>query len=326
MSQSTRPEGPADVLEKIASLLDSGDLTCHVVFVSRKKVASMTRRKKGRRHDFDLVGMNPRSEAYDEIAGRYRRFVKERLEWRPILLAKKDDGGEPPEESYYVESTAKVPFYEDYLAEPAGEGDIKFDKTFIARIAAMQFRFAGDEGEAVFIKKFTPGKIFKSRKRAMFRLVEGDIDVETDDVVDLPEDCDCCVFGEHMLIFKRASYENVFDHHARYESVHKMVFDHFREESDFEIVDIGKLEEQTLNDPAKLRRFPAIVERGIWAMPFAEIEKFLGERVIASVTATANPNRIAFRDSRAMMHFLNDAHLDSKATGRPYLASSKTEE
>ena len=36
--------------------------------------------------------------------------------------------------------------------------------------------------------------------------------------------------------------------------------------------------------------------------------------------------RTAFNGSRAVMHFLNDAHLDSKATGRPYLASSKMEE
>lgn len=36
--------------------------------------------------------------------------------------------------------------------------------------------------------------------------------------------------------------------------------------------------------------------------------------------------RTAFNGSRIVMHFLNDAHLDSKATALPYLASSKAEE
>lgn len=326
MSQSTRREAAEDILGKIAGLLDNDSLTCHAVFVSRKKVAAKTGHTGGRRHDFDLVGMNLRRRAYDEIVSRYKKFVKERSDWHPILLEAGDDGGEPPERSYYVESTKKVPFYKDYLAKPRGGKEEKFDKKFTSKIAAMEFRFEGDGIEAVFIKRFRPGRVFKHKKRTMFKLMGGDIDVEADDVVDLPWDCDCCVFGGHTLIFYRAQYENIFDHHARYEAIHKRVFEHFRKKSDYEIVDIDKLEKQTLNDSAKLRRFPAIVKRGIWKMKFRKIRKFLKGRTITSVTATTDPNQIAFKDSRAMMHFLNDAHLDSKATSKTYLASNKTEE
>ena len=326
MSQSTSRGPPGGALSRIAGLLDSDDLACHVVFVSRKKVASKVRRKEDRRHDFDLVGMNPRDRAYAELVGRCRAFVRERSEWRQIPLEVGDDGGEPPEGSYYVVNVENVPFYDEYLAEPAGDGKDKFDKKFISMIAAIQLRLTGDGGEAVFIRRFTPGKIFKRKKRTLFKFAEGDIDVEADDVVDLPEGYDCCIFGDHALIFNRAHYENMFDHYAIYEAVHKRVFAHFKKRSDFEIADIEKLEAQTLNDPAKLRRFPAILKRGIWEMQFARIEKFLGERAVTGVTATANPNRLAFENSRAMLHFLNDAHLDSKATGRPYLASTKTEE
>ena len=326
MSQNTKRGAQGGILGRIADLLGGDGLTCHVVFVSRKKTDATTRREKGRRHDFDLVGMNPRSRAYDEIVGRYKRFVKERQEWRPIPLATGDDGGEPPEGSYYVERTADVPFQEEHLAEPGEGWQAGFDKKFISRIAALQFRFERGGDEAVFIKRFTPGKIFKHKKRTAFRFKDGGIDIASDDVVDLPEGCDCCVFGDYTLIFDRAHYENMFDHHVMYEAVHKKVFEHFRKKSDFEIVDIDRLESQTLSDPRKLRKFSAIVKRGIWGMPFDQIRKFLEERTIPSVTVTTSPNRIAFKDSGAMIHFLNDAHLDSKATGRPYLASSKTEE
>ena len=324
MSQGTERGTETNVLAAIADLLASSDLACHAVFVCRKKVTAAAARD--RRHHFGLVGMNLKDRAYHEIVDRYQKFVKERVDWRAILVEKNDDGGEPPDESYYVEATSGVPFHKEHLAEPGKDGVSGLDKSLTPEIFAIQFRFSADKNEAVFIKKFTPGRVFRYEGRTMFKIATGYIDVEEDDVVELPEGCDCCVFGDETLIFERARYENLFDHHSRNEAIHRQVFDHFRTNSDFEIVGIDTLESQTLNDPSKLRRFPAIVRRGIWNKPFAELQEFLNDRQIENIIATTDPNRIQFKTPYAMIHFFNDAHLDSKATGQQYLASTKTEE
>lgn len=329
MSQSTeRGMGgnplTANPLGRIAELLGDKGLTCHVVFVSRKKVNSED--GDSRRHDFELVGMNLRKRAYTEIVRRYKEFAKAREDWDLISVKDNDDGGEPPEQSCYVENLSSVPFYEEYLKKPADDGKKHFDSKFISTIAAIQFRFTSNAGTVVFIKKLTPGKILKQKKRTIFKIVSGDLDVEKDNVVDLPEGCDCCVFDEQMLIFARGRYENLFDYHARYEAAHNKVFENLKKRIDYKIDEIETLEGQTLRDPAKLRRFIAIKNKGIWKKTFAEIRTFLENRPIKGVSATINPNRLSFKDSRALIRFFNDSHLDSIVTGTRYLASAKTEE
>lgn len=314
-----------NILCRIIDLLDSDDLACHVVFVFRKEAVKATDACRSR-HDYDLVGMNLKERAYSEIVDRYQKFVKARAEWRPLPIGGGDDGSEPPAESYYVEATSNVPFHEKYLAEPSKDGEFSLNKSFTPKLSAIEFRFSAGSSRAVFIKNFMPRKTFKYEHKYMVKLIKGYIDVEKDYVIELPDRCDCCVFGDHMLIFERGGYEDLFDHTARNMAAHKRVFKHFREESDFEIVDIDALETQMLNDPAMLQKFPMIIKKGLWNKPFSFIYKFLNERPIITVTVTTNPNRIKFRDSYAMIHFFNDAHLDSKATGRQYLASTKTEE
>lgn len=329
MSQSadhgtTGNASEAYVLSRVAELLGRSDLTCHVVFVSRKKAGGKT--DDGRRHNFELASMNLREGAYAEIVRRYKEFAKRGEGWDAISLADNDDGGEPPEQSYYVENVSGVPFYDEHLAEPSGGQKTNLDTKFISTLAAIQFRFKSDAGTAVFIKRITPGKILKHKKRVLFKMVTGDLDIEKNNVVELPEGCDCCVFGDQMLIFTRHAYENLFDHHARYEAAHKEIFALLRKRNDYEIDGIDKLERQTLNDLSKLRRFPAIKNKMIWNKTFSEIQLFLKARQIKGVAVTTNPNRVLFEDSRAIIHFFNDSHLDSKVTGIQYLASAKTEE
>ena len=326
MSQNVERGASPDILAAVAKLLASDDLVCHVVFVARKKAPAKATDSDRRRHRLYLVGMNLKDRAHDEIVERYQKFVKDRADWESLPIKDNDDGSEPPDESYYVEATSDVPFHEEHLAEPDRDGESGLTKSFAQTVHEIQFRFSAGDSTAVFIKKSMPGRVFKYERTHMFKIITGSIDLEEDDVVELPEGCDCCVFGDHTLIFARGQYENLFDHHARNEAIHRQVFDHFREESDYEIVDIDTLEAQTLGSPIKLRRFPAIVQRGIWNKPFADIAQFLEDRPIANVTLTTNPNRIKFKTSYAMIHFFNDAHLDSKATGRQYLASTKTEE
>lgn len=314
----------SNALAKIAKILSSDDLTCHVVFVSRKKVGNKT--EDGRRHNFKLVGMNLREGAYAEIVRRYKKFVKDREGWNAITLEDNDDGGEPPEQSYYVENVSSVPFYDECLVEPNNDQKTDLDSKFIRTLAAMQFRFKTDASTLVFFKRITPSKILKHKKRALFKIVTGDLDIEKNNVIELPEGCDCCMFNDQMLIFTRHAYENIFDHHARYEAVCKEIFRLLKKRNDYEIVGIDKLEHQTLNDLSKLRRLPAIKNKMIWNKTFLELKEFLKSRQVKGVTVRTNPNRILFADSRAIIHFFNDSHLDSRVTGLQYLASTKTEE
>ena len=84
--------------------------------------------------------------------------------------------------------------------------------------------------------------------------------------------------------------------------------------------------EKTRNDKRKLRKFASIRDKGIYKWGYARIEKFLKERAIRTVRLDPKTRAITFDNAQAMLDFYNDAHLDSKATGRQYKAQSKSQE
>lgn len=269
-----------------------------------------------------LIRTPLKRRAFDEITGRIDRFVEKRADWDSVKLGGDgDDGGEPDRGSYYIENAASVPGHDRYSKDP---DDGSIDHKLVRRLVAIAFQLDGPGQSAVFVKKFTPTKIVTT-KRKHFAFVSGAIDVQDGDVVDLPEWYDCCMYGDKTLIFHRSNFEDLFDYRERHILVHRQVFDHW-EGVDFKIVDLDKYRTQTMNSPRKLRKFQSISAGAIWRWSFEQICRFLENHPVDGIKVEAETRQVWFKNDYALLHFFNDSHLASNATGRRYLATSKREE
>ena len=299
---------------------DGEDLSCSVIFAMRDE-----RRAGGDGDGLILARMNLEPRAFDEIVARIRRFVEKRLDWDAVKLGGDGDEGDGPAPgSYYVEDAAAVTRPDRYSGGPDDEYRA-LDGKSVPRLVAVTFVIEGPRGSAAFTKKFTPGKVI-TEKRPHFTLAKAVIDVEDDDVVDLPEKYDCCLHGDDMLIFDRPNFEDLFGYHEQHAGIHRQVFGHWRSGADYEIAGLDKYEAQTASDPTKMRKFRAIRDREIYRWEFARIRAFLRGHPVDGIEVRDEPPRIAFKSVYTLLHFFNDAHLTSGATNRRYLATSKREE
>ena len=299
---------------------DGEGLSCSAIFAMRDEP-----REGGDADGLILARMNLEPRAFDEIVARIRRFVEKRLDWDAVELSGDgDEGGGPAPGSYYVEDAAAVTRPARYSGSPDDEYRA-LDGKSVPRLVAVTFVLEGPRGSAAFTKKFTPGKVI-TEKRSHFKIAKAVIDVEDDDVVDLPEKYDCCLHGGDMLIFDRPNFEDLFGYHEQHAGIHRQVFGYWRSEANYEIAGLDKYEAQTASDPTKMRKFRAIRDREIYRWEFASIRDFLRNYPIDGIAVRDEPPQIAFKNVYTLLHFFNDAHLTSGATNRRYLATSKREE
>ena len=309
-------DGPIALIYEL--IRDRKNLSCTVIFAMRDANLS------GDADGLILARMNMEERAFSEIIGRIEGFVAEKLEWDAVKLGgASDEGGGQDAGSYYVESALAVPRHTRYSEGP---DDVysALDSKRIAQLVAVTFVLEGPGGSAAFIRKFTPGKVI-TEKRPHFRVANAVIDVEDGNVVDLPEEYDCCLHGNNMLIFNRPNFEVLFDYHEQHAEIHRQVFNHW-ESVDYEIADFEKYRAQTMNDPKKLRMFRSIQNKGIYRWKFARIRRFLRNHPVEGIEIRGKPPQITFKSAYALIHFFNDAHLASDATNVRYLATSKREE
>lgn len=316
---SGRGDRGGGAIRPVHNLVREVDLSCSVIFAMRGE------RRVGDDAGLILLRMNLEPRAFDEIVGRVRRFVAKRLDWDAVALGSDGDEGDGPAPgSYYVENAVAVPRPARYSEGPDDEYRA-LDSKSVPQLVAVTLVLEGPRGSAAFIKKFTPGKVI-TEKRPHFRLTKAVIDVEDGDVVDLPEKFDCCLHGGDMLVFNLHNFEDLFDYHEQHVAIHQQVFGHWRRGANYTIADLDMYEEQTANDPKKLRQFRAIRDKEIYRWEFARIQDFLRDHPVDGIDVVDSPSRIVFGNAYALLHFFNDAHLTSGATNRHYLATNKREE
>ncbi len=256
------------------------------------------------------------------IVSNCRDFITHRENWDH------DDYGKDRDaeliKKYNVENIQNIPNKDRYLK--GTNGQVRYiEDDFVDSLKSIQFRFQTQGQTVVFFRKFTPQKILSHGKRT-WKAISGVLKLNEDNIVEVPIDYDCCKYKDDMIIFHPDNFEDLFDYHEIHEKFHKEIFGHFEKKADYEIIDYDKIKEQTLTHPQKLRKLPAIKEKGMYLWTFAQIEAFLKFRPTPTVVADHKKKTLKFKNVYAMMDFFNDAHLDSKATNLSYLAQHKSVE
>lgn len=251
-----------------------------------------------------------------------KQFIYEREGWeyeeygtdRDAKLIKK----------FNIESTKIIPNIKKYLQEPINQAR-NLDDSFVNILNSIQFRFQTQGQTVIFFRKFTRQKIL-SHGKGTWKAVSGTLRVNKDNIVEIPNDYDCCKFKDEMLIFHPDNFEDLFDYHEIHAEFHKEIFNYLEKKTDYTIENFDKIKEQTLNHPQKLRKLPAIKEKGMYLWSFKQIEDFLKRRPTPTISINPKKKTIVFKDVYAMIHFYNDSHLDSKATYSKYLVQNKSVE
>lgn len=218
---------------------------------------------------------------------------------------------------------AKVPLIEVHTAATRRQIGA-LDPSFVDRLKSLQVRLDTGNRTVVFFRGFTKGKVLSQGKK-LGRLTDGRLSLSKETLMELPSDYDCCLYGDDLAVFHRPHFEDIFGYHDYHLSQHRKVFEGL-ENAKVNIDRFDEIEEQTRGDKRKLRKFSAIRDKGMYKWGFARIEKFLKERNIPKVHADPKTRTVVFDSAQAMLDFYNDAHLDSKATGRRYRAQSKSRE
>ena len=295
--------------------LDAPGLACTVVFAARPAGGDGG-------DPVELSYMDVDRDSVDGIVSACRDFVEHRAGWAETRLDL-DTDNEIPREEYHVAARADVPSIGAHTAMARRQIE-NLDPGFVAMLQSLQVRLQTRARTVVFFRRFTKGKVLTQGKK-IWRLTEGRLRVSRDTLIELPGDYDCCLYGDDLAVFHRPHFEDIFGYHEHHLSLHGEVFAGL-EKSNVNIDRFAELLEQTRGDKRKLRKFGSIRDKGMYKWDFAKINGFLKKRNITTVRADPATRTVEFDNAQAMLDFYNDAHLDSKATGRKYRAQSKSRE
>lgn len=307
------------LLERLAQHLDSPGLACTAVFAFRPVGRGVSG---GTPDPVELRYMEIDRRSVPVIVDGCREFVEHRAGWTETALDMNSDN-EIPREEYNVVAKGNVPSIELHTGG-RGRPIPALDRSLASRLKSLQIRLQTRDATAVFFRKFTKGRVHMESKK-IWRVFDGVLGVLEDTIIDLPGDYDCCLLGNRLAVFRRNRFEEIFGYRKFHLSAHKDVFAHLKK-ADVNIANFDDLLKQTRNDKRKLRKFAPIRDKGMHKWSYERIEKFLEERAVSTVRLDPKTRTVEFDSAQAMLDFYNDAHLDSKATGRRYRAQSKSRE
>lgn len=303
------------LMRKIIHFLAKDNLTCQVIFVTKKKVDGEL--------DTTLQYMDLTREAIRELISSCQAFVKHREEWEEEQYGKNRD--DELIRKYNTEIMANIPNTNRYLRSTDLKAESLGDTELINHLKFIQFRFESNDKTVIFVRKFTPAKIL-SHGRKLLREISGTLTLTDESIAEMPTDYDFCKYYNDVAIFHPDNFEEFFDYHEIHEKDHKKVFNYLLNKADYEIEDFDEYRAITLEHPQKLRKLPAIEEKQIYLWTFRKIQAFLKVRPMSTVKLDVRNKTIKFKNVFAMMDFYNDAHLTSQATSTNYLARSKSRE
>lgn len=309
MSESRIP-----ITRKIIQFLAKPEITCQVIFVTKETTDDEV--------DIKLQYMDVEIDSMNTITTQCMSFVSKREDWiyeeygqnRDEVLIKK----------YFVENMVSIPNKKIFLKETSDQ-ITTLDDQFINSIKSIQIRFQVQGKTVIFFRKFTKKNIL-SHKKGILKMISGILQVNKDHIIEVPQNYDCCKYGNEMGIFHPDNFEDLFDYHEIHAKIHKEIFNHLKKNIDYTIVGVDEMKEQMLKQPQKLRKLPAIKEKGMYLWSFKQVVKFLKERPVNTIEINHKKKSINFKNVFAMMHFYNDAHLDSKATDTSYFTTTKAVE
>lgn len=318
MSAGSAQGAPGSLLKGVLRHLGAPGLECTIVFTAKPAGGGAD----GGEEHVDLLYMDVDANSVGDIVSGCRDFVEHRKEWAEARLDL-DADNEVPRQEYHVIAEDEVPSIALHTAKTRHQIE-RLDPEFVARLKSVQIRLQTRSTTAVFFTKFTKSKVLTQSKK-IGRLTDGTLTLSKDTLIELPVYYDCCLYEGNLAVFHRPRFEDIFGYHAYHLSLHDEVFAHLRQ-TNANIDRFDDLLEQTRSDKRKLRKFGPIKDKGIYEWSFDDIDGFLKKRNITTVRTDPATHKIMFDSAQAMLDFYNDAHLDSKATGRRYRAQSKSRE
>ncbi len=259
-------------------------------------------------------------DSISAIVDNSKKFIVTREHWEFEDYGKNRD--ETLIKKFNVEPMKQIPNKNRYLKGTNIQAR-NLDDEFVKKLNSIQFRFQTQGQTMVFFRKFTQQKIL-SHGKGTWKAMSGILRINKDNIIEIPDDYDCCKFKEEMLIFHPDNFEDLFDYHEIHIEYHREIFQHLEKKIDYTIENLDKIKEQMFNHTQKLRKLPAIKEKGMYLWTFKQIEDFLKIRPTSTVTIDPKKKKVIFKDVYAMIHFYNDAHLDSKATNQKYFVQNKS--
>ena len=314
LSETNIPDPIISIPRKIIHFLANPEITCQVVFVTKEK-----------HHDENIVKlqyMDLDIDSIDRIVKECIQFIKHRENWKYANYGKDRDA--KLVEKYNIEDMKNIPNTKIYLGQP-NDKITSLEDGFVRSLKSIQFRFQTRRKTIIFFRKFTQQKIL-SHGKGTWKAMSGILTLNKDHIIEVPRDYDCCKYENNMIIFHPDNFEDLFDYHEIHAEVHREVFEYLENDTDYKIKNIDALRELALNHPQKLRKLPSIKEKEIYKWSFKQIKAFLKKRPTSTVSIDLKKKLVTFKNVYAMIHFFNDAHLDSKATDTSYLAQSKSVE
>lgn len=316
MSTGSAQGAPGALIGKVMRHLDAPRLGCTIILATRPE------RGDDDGPPVELSYMDVDDDSVHGIVSVCKDFAKHRREWAEVPLDM-DADNEIPREEYHMVAKAKVPSIEIHTAATRRQiGEL--DPAFVARLKSLQVRLDTKGRTVVFFRRFTKGKVLSQGKK-LGRLTDGRLSLSKETLMELPSDYDCCLYGDDLAVFNRLHFEEIFEYHEHHLSQHREVFEGLKN-AKVNIANFDDMLEKTRSNKRMLRKFGAIMDKGIYEWDFAKISRFLKRRKIKKISTDAKTRTVTFDGAQAMLDFYNDAHLDSKATQRRYRAQSKSPE
>lgn len=306
-------DGHILTITKILYHIAKPGLTCQIVYTMKEKGEEEI--------ESSLSYMQLDRNTIPEIVNTCVYFVKNRQDWKFEEYGKNKD--DEIAHKYRTKDLKEIPKTRKILEEPI-QFEQEVSEKLIKNVKFIQFRFFTSDGKkAIFFKKFTGSKFLLKEKLRYHVIRAGILSFSDQNMVDLPREFDCILYGGQMLIFNEANFEELFDYQEIHEKDHREVFKTL-EKADYSIIELEKYKEQCFHDPQKLRKFAAIKEKELYKMNLSEIKRLVKVRPVNSLHIDSAAKELEFDTVHAFLDFFNDNHLTSPFTKTNYLSQSKS--
>lgn len=312
--------------QSIASVVDFlGDTSVSAFLVFGNRVITSkddpnNKRKKIKTAQTVITYSNLADDVIEEYRKSFMKQAQSHLEDRRMRY----NGSDFDPAGYQFYKVADIPDSASVIRPPKdSEVRLTFDDAFIKTLRFTIFRFQNSDGkEVLFIRAYPKSKFLKKKDGLI--LHGGVLSFTESDIVVADPVVDCIVIDDEILIFRRKSFEKIFNFRKIFEKHMKEVFDEIAEEKiHYTVQPVETLKEEIVRDMRKLRKLTSITEKKVYQrVTFEHIIDFEKENKIGA-KIDAYHRTITFEDAYAFLHFYNDDNLESRLTNAKYLSLSK---